>query len=468
MKSEEFNKKKIYSESSGVMTAVDSNLGIRMNKYGLYEEFLIDERKDISELALKVSPIFNSFDNESSLSNNLYSGLDGINFDKRIGYYQALYAGHVLEDDYRENSSSGGIGSWIFKELLENNLIDYVVHVKESDDPKIMFKYGISSTIEEIKKGAKTKYYPVELSEVLKIIMNNEGRYAVIGIPSFIYSIRLLMKYNEIANKRIKYTVGLICGHQKSSRFTDAMAWQVGIKPGNLRKIDYRYKLSNSPSNKYAVKMEGLIEDEKVTVIKPTSELFGQNWGWGLFKPEASNFTDDVFNETADIVIGDAWLPEYINDSEGNNIVIVRNTEINNLLAKAINKKKIKMNKVAAQTIFESQSSHYRHTHDELAYRLFKKDEEKIWRPQKRVPSNIVGISSQRRKIQDLRMELSKKSHQAFLDAVINNDFEIFPKQLSNLIKEYKKIYRKSEKQNILKVIKELGVMGILDRLIKK
>src|SRR5699024_8687191 len=141
----------------------------------------------------------------------------------------------------------------------------------------------ISYSVDEIKEGAKTKYYPVEFSEVLKKVKKIPGKYAIIGIPSFIMAIRLLAEKDEIFKERIKFTVGLICGHQKSSKFDEFMAWQVRIKPGNLKHIDFRKKLPNRLANNYGIEMTGFIDGKEVTIIKPTKELIGQNWGQGYF-----------------------------------------------------------------------------------------------------------------------------------------------------------------------------------------
>src|SRR5699024_6308012 len=129
----------------------------------------------------------------------------------------------------------------------------FVIHVKKNVNKEndLLFKYEISSSIEEVQQGAKTKYYPVELSEVIKKVKETPGRYAIIGIPSFIYAVRLLTIQDKILDDRIKYTIGLVCGHQKSTKFSEFMAWQVGIEPGNLIDIDFRHKLPDKPANQY-------------------------------------------------------------------------------------------------------------------------------------------------------------------------------------------------------------------------
>ncbi|WAT23969.1 Coenzyme F420 hydrogenase/dehydrogenase, beta subunit C-terminal domain [Aerococcus urinaeequi] len=465
----EFELKKVYSEASGSTSVVDSNIKMKLNKNGLYEEVIVDSDKELNDLVPFVSPNLNDRITETEIADQLYENIENIDYDERLGYYSSLYVGYVNEGEFRKDASSGGMGTWIFKELFEEDMIDYVLHVKknENSNDKRLFKYDVSTSIEEIRDGAKTKYYPVEISELMDTVKNTPGRYAVIGIPSFIYSIRLLAKVDEVINERIKYTVGLVCGHQKSAKFAESMAWQVGIEPGNLIDIDFRHKLLDRPASSYAVKMTGRIDGELQTIIKPTSELFGLNWGWGFFKPVASNFTDDVFNETADIVLGDAWLPEYASDSKGNNIVIVRNSDIDQLVKDAIQENRLKMDAVDNETIFASQVSHYRHTHDELAYRLYVKDIENEWRPEKRVRASS-NISDTRRKIQDLRKIISEQSHIQYQEAVQRNDFNYFVENMTEYTSEYTELYRSINRKSLLNRVLRMSPKEFTGKVINR
>lgn len=441
-------KLKSFNEASGIYSYFTNKNNI-LNEYGEYEEDIDD-----FSVANGLSPIYTESTNETLVSSELYSDTDNIKFDSRIGFYKSLYIGHVIEGNYRENASSGGIGTWIFKELFERNLIDGVIHVKEekSNNGKL-FSYQISRNLDEIKDGAKTKYYPVELSEVLKVVKETPGRYAVIGIPSFIYGLRLLAKKDKLVGERIKYMIGLVCGHQKSSKFADFMGWQLGFKPGDVTYINFRKKIEGSKSSDYGIEVHGYIDGKYEEKISPISVLLGQNWGQGWFKVFASDYTDDVFNETADLVLGDAWLPEYTNDSGGNNIVIVRNQILENILKEAISKNYIKLDNVNVDKIFQSQVAHYRHTYEELPYRLYKRDKEGIERPIKRIEA-ANNLSFTRKKIQDLREKISISSHIFFKEAVEKDDINYFINKMVPLERKYINYYRleKLKKMNFSKI----------------
>lgn len=467
MKVAEFKAKKIFSEASGSCVVVDDNIEMRLNEYGIYEEKIsIAEDDELDPVVEYVSPNFNNKIDESEIARKLYEHIPGIQYDERIGYYTSLYAGHVSEGDYREKASSGGMGTWIFKELFEKDLIDGVIHVKENPDKnsQIMFKYDISRSIDGIKAGSKTKYYPVEFSKVLKIVKEVPGRYAIVGIPSFIMAIRLLSDKDDVIKDRIKYTVGLICGHQKSSKFAESMAWQVGIKPGNLKHIDFRKKILDKPASEYGVEITGVIDGKEVSIVKPTKELLGQNWGQGYFKTKASDFTDDVMNETADITLGDAWLPEYTKDGKGNNVIVVRNPLIDDLIKEGIKSARLNLDVVDKETIFRSQAAHYRHTHDELAYRLYKKDKRNEWRPKKRIEaSNDIPLL--RKKVQDLREEISIQSHIVYKKAVELDDLEYFKTEMEKLSKKYNELYKTI---GTLTAIQSKGIKGIIRAIGKR
>ena len=353
----------------GTWSIIDPNIISVINEYGSYEPRLIRDQ-DITDNSLeKIERIILSSDlshNETYVSKQLFGGNANIKYDEKLGYYLGLYIGFVKELDYRKNGSSGGFGTWILTELLNKGLIDGVIHVKENDNKEKLFEYTISNNQDEVIEGASTKYYPVELSEILRKVKGQPGKYAIVGTPAVIMGIRLLSEEDPIIKDRIKYTIGLVCGHHKSTKFAEFLAWQCGIEPGNLKKINFRKKIENSNSNDYAMEAIGEIDNVEEVVSKKMSTLYGHDWGKGLFKEISSDYTDDVMNETADITLGDAWLPQYTIDSMGNNILIVRNKDINDIILEGIELKRLKLDITDAEMINKSQSAHYRHTRDEL------------------------------------------------------------------------------------------------------
>lgn len=443
-----------YSVQSGVFSAVNPKITTKLNGYGQYEAILDTATLSNAELDVlaSVSAMSNHKLNETVLGEKLFGDTKGINFQKTLGHYIDLYAGYVATGDYRANASSGGIGTWLLEKLLEKKLINGVIHVIPTDPKEdgILFKYTVSKTPQAIKTGAKSRYYPGDLSEVLKAAKKDGGKYAITGIPSFITELRLLAEHDSEFKELIAYTIGLVCGHQKSAKYAEALAWQHGIKPGDLISVDFRKKVEGQSSNRYISEFTGKINGEIQTIVKDQDELFVSNWGHGMFKSKLSDFTDDTFNETADISLGDAWLPEYTKDSKGNNVIIVRNETIAKILKDGIKAGELILDILPAERIIKSQSGLVHHTQDELPYRLSKKDKVRVWRPTKRfeASSNLPAL---RRFVQDIREEIAASSHVKYHEAVQKNDWSYFENSMRPLVNKYSLAYRALNARKLLK-----------------
>lgn len=111
------------------------------------------------------------------------------------------------------------------------------------------------------------------------------------------------------------------------------------------------------------------------------------------------------------------------------------------MLMQALKEQRIHLDALTVEQVRATQTSHYRHTHDELAYRLFKLKNQNIWHPLRRVDPNN-HISDFRRKVQDYREMIRDDSHLYYLKARQNNDFNIYQEQMIKRQKAYKELYQ--------------------------
>ena len=253
------------------------------------------------------------------------------NNDLAIGRFEAAYVGAVVDDQFRPRGSSGGLTSWVAAELLRTGAVDGVAHVVPTDPAADgrFFAYRISRTLDELNRGAKSRYYPVELSEVLCEIRATPGRYAIVGVPCFVKAIHLLRAVDPLIRDRITHTLGLFCGHQKSAAMIESFAWQLKHELGQVRAIDYRIKDGRRPANWYRAHLD---LDDGTGAEEDWWHLADGDWGAGFFQNPACNWCDDVVAETADISFGDAWVEPYSSDGRGTNVVIVRTREMHDLI----------------------------------------------------------------------------------------------------------------------------------------
>ena len=324
--------------------------------------------------------------------------------DGRIGRFQVAYVGAVAEGEYRANGSSGGMVSWVAAELLRLGLVDGVAHVAPGEDGRF-FAYRISRTPEQISEGAKSRYYPVEMSGVLAEIAATPGRYAIVGVPCFIKAVNLLRRNDPVLRERIAYTLGLFCGHMKSARLVESFAWQLGAPLEEVERPEYRLKNPDRPASWYTAH---LTLKDGTTRQQDWWHLCDGDWGAGFFMNAPCNLCDDVMAETADIAFGDAWVEPYSSDGRGTNVVVVRAPELHAILDEGVGRGRLNLSTVDADFIAGTQAAGLRQRREGLAYRL-------TWRRYRHAPPKRVAPSAdlpfRRKLVYRLRHHISAGSH---------------------------------------------------------
>jgi coenzyme F420-reducing hydrogenase beta subunit len=375
------------------------------DKYGQLRPF--GERawlKNKSESIAQTCPFSPSAPDEDELAEALFPDAE---WHTTTGRFLSAYVGHVREGDFRDRGSSGGMVSWVLDELMERGLIDAAAHVAPSSEGRF-FRYGISRTPDEIKDGAKSRYYPIEMSEILREIKRVPGRYAVVGVPCFIKAVQLLRREDPVLRERIVYTLGLFCGHMKSARFAESFSAQIGIPLDKVETLDFRLKDASRPATTYTAEFTTL---EGAKHKRDWWNLVEGDWGSGFFQYEACNFCDDVIAEVADISFGDAWVEPYSSDGRGTNVVVVRTAELDQIIRDAITQHRLELSPVDEEFIIATQAAGFRQRREGLAYRL-------TWRKRglkaKKRVTPARPDSMRRRCIYRLRAMITKGSHRVF------------------------------------------------------
>ena len=346
---------------------------------------------------------------ENQLARELFPG--ALHKDEHIGSFAAAYVGYVAEGNYRSNGSSGGMVTWVAAELLGRGLVDGVAHVVAVDDPQSagkFFRYRIARTLDELNQGAKSRYYPVEMSEILEQIRATPGRYAVVGVPCFVKALQLLRRQDPIIRERVAFTLGLFCGHMKSARFVESFAWQMSVPIAEVSRVEFRRK---DPARAASVYTAQLTLRDGSVVRKDWWNLADGDWGAGFFQNSACNFCDDVVAETADVSFGDAWVEPYTSDGRGNNVVIARAPVVAEFIAQAMEAGRLQLQSVDAAFVQNTQAAGFRQRREGLSYRL-------RWpkigvKPRKRV-SPFRLIAPRRKLIYRMRALISAGSHRLF------------------------------------------------------
>lgn len=238
--------------------------------------------------------------------------------DPLLGNFLSCHIGHSTNSEIRNDSSSGGIVTQLLVYALAEGIIDGALVIGWSKDNPLEPKPLIATTVEEILSASRSKYCPVASGTALAEILSKEGKFAVVGLPCHIHGIRKAEAVFEGLKDKIVLHIGLFCGHTVNFHGTELLLEKLGVSKQIIEKIDYR-------GSGWPGYMSILLKDGRSLRIR----YRGWNGYWNVFSPVLFTplrclMCPDHCNELADLSTGDAWLPEFVQKSQGESILIAR------------------------------------------------------------------------------------------------------------------------------------------------
>lgn len=265
------------------------------------------------------------------------------------GNYIGCYIGHATNDIVRSSSTSGGLITQILISALENGVIDGALVTKMADNDPSKPEPFIARTKEEIISGSKSKYCPVPaciaLNEVLK--SKDIQKIAVVGLPCHLHSIRKAEEVFPALKQKIVLHIGIFCSHTVDFNGTEHIFSRLKIPREDIVKVDYRTK--------------GWPGGINVTLKDGSEKFLHHNAYWPaifgrfFFTPYRCTLCCDGLAELADISCGDAWLPEFRFENQGESIVITRTSIGEHLLQELHSEKKLQLISVGFNKVLQSQ-----------------------------------------------------------------------------------------------------------------
>jgi len=329
----------------------DDNSGFYIS---IYKELDFKKCKNCN-LCIKVCPIFHYL-------NNNYN-LDSFNFNIEkflIGPFLNIYKGYSCDKDIRFNSSSGGITTTIICCLLKKKYINGAITVLPYPNDTSKHYMTLTKSADEAMKQNDSIYCQVNYSTIWNYIHNNKGKILLIGLPCQLKAVELYLNVKKAdTSKLIK--IGLFCGGISSHLALDFLYKRKNIDKTKISKI--RYRNGGWPGRKMIItklNTEHQKSNDKIVLFDTKNSLFDRYLYKycfsGSFFPECCNNCLDQTSESADISLGDAWLPDIINkDNIGTNIVITRTKEGQKIINDLKNDKYLNLKKIKPEDVICSQ-----------------------------------------------------------------------------------------------------------------
>lgn len=281
--------------------------------------------------------------------------------NQTVGNYRASYIGYSLDDNIRFNSASGGLVSSILIFALNNGIIDGALVTRMSVLNPFEPEIFIARTKEQILSASGSKYCPVPLNKGLRQIIEEEGNFAVVGLPCHIHGIRKVEKYNEILKNKIALHIGIFCANSVNIYGTERFLWDNHIDPMSVSAITYR---GDGWPGKIVVSLKDGRKHHIERKSKNNTIFQKLNYNSAFhydYMPKRCLVCRDLTCELADISFGDAWLPEIIEtDNKGTSLVLARTSRGYKLLKNALECGVISLKEIEQSDLMRAQNYRFK------------------------------------------------------------------------------------------------------------
>lgn len=260
-----------------------------------------------------------------------------------IGEYIWCGVAHSTNEQLRKESTSGGLVSSLLLTMLRKKYINGALVVRNDG---LEHKGIVARTESEIIAAAGSKYLQIPLNVFLSELINEDGKFAVVGLPCHLKGLRKLESLNPKLKDKIILKIGLFCSHAVSYNGVVFLLNAFGVKREEVAELRYRKKMHGT-TGLYVKTLSGS------EIFIPSSKYWGMFFNF-FFIPEGCMYCEDLTAECSDISVGDAWGFEEAKQS-GLSLFIVRSKMGEEALRLAISEGLIKVRSINPENVIKSQ-----------------------------------------------------------------------------------------------------------------
>lgn len=222
--------------------------------------------------------------------------------DDAIGPVLYSEAMHSTDAEVLGKGASGGIVSQILISLFEQGHIDGAVVVGYSKANPLQPEAKLARCREDVLNCTQSKYSLFPVSHIYKNIINEPGRYAVVGLPCQIHSLYRWQEINQKLNERVVLIIGLFCHMNLEFDAVKFLASNKNISLSRISKLEFR-------GGDWPGVIRVTLDDGSIIPLHGGDIKDGAfNYLKKYYAAKRCSYCIDFSAELADISVSDPWL----------------------------------------------------------------------------------------------------------------------------------------------------------------
>ncbi len=248
------------------------------------------------------------------------------------GPIRSVHRGWAADEAVRFRAAAGGSLTALGIFLLESGRVDSVLHVRASCARPMLTDAQVSTSAEEVKSGARSRYGPAAPLVHVHRLLDEGRRFALVGKPCDVAAIRNLSRIDPRVEAQIPYCLTIFCGGIPTLQTAQKIAAYHGLSEGEVEEFRWRGYGWPGPTHIRA-------RDGKSYDLTYDQTWFDPDQPWSYDIQFRCKICPDAIGELADVTCPDGWVMRdgrpIHREAPGVNVLVARTARGEQLVAEA-------------------------------------------------------------------------------------------------------------------------------------
>jgi coenzyme F420 hydrogenase subunit beta len=217
------------------------------------------------------------------------------------GPIRSIHRGWAADAAVRFRSAAGGSMTALGVFLLESGKVDSILHVRASSEKPMLTDAQVSTTAEEVKSGAQSRYGPAAPLVHVHRLLAKGRRFALFGKPCDVAAIRNLARIDPRVEEQIPYCVTIFCGGIPTVHTAQKIADHHGVSETEVEV--FRWRGHGWPGSTHVEARGGRTYD-----LTYDETWFDPTRPWSYDIQFRCKICPDAIGELADVSCPDGWV----------------------------------------------------------------------------------------------------------------------------------------------------------------